>query len=82
LDCGKLASLHAGRPFSWGIAALGDLMSRRRFACGANHPIRLFQNVGIFRLFSRKKADHYERRAKQQAYQHDFPVGASVCTVK
>jgi hypothetical protein len=43
---------------------LGELMSRRRFACGANQPIRLFQNVGIFGLFSRKKADHHERRAK------------------
>jgi hypothetical protein len=29
-------------------------MSRRRFACGANYPVRLFQNVGVFRLFSRK----------------------------
>ena len=65
-----------GRPFS------GQLMSTRRFACGASQPIRLFQNVGIFRLFSRKKADHHERRAKQQAYQHNFPVGASVCAVK
>src|SRR5437879_3422267 len=58
------------------------LISRRPRACGANQPIRLFQNVGICRLFSRKKADHHERRAKYQAYQHNFPVGASVYIVK
>jgi hypothetical protein len=47
-----------------GGLSLGQLTSRRRFACGANQPIRLFQNVGIFRLFSRKKAEHHERRTK------------------
>jgi len=61
---------------------LGQLVSRRRRARGANQPIRLFQNVGIFRLFSRKKAEHHERHAKYQAYHHNFPIGASVCTVK
>jgi hypothetical protein len=40
------------------------IISRQRRACAANQPIRLFQNVGICRLFSRKKADHHERRAK------------------
>ena len=68
--------------FMPGGLPLGPLIGRRPRACGANQPIRLFQNVGIFRLFSRKKADHHERRAKQQAYQHDFPIGAPVCTVK
>ena len=43
---------------------LGNLISRHRRSCAANQPIRLFQNVGICRLFSRKKADHHERRAK------------------
>jgi hypothetical protein len=47
-----------------GGLSLGQLTSRRRFACGANQPIRLFQNVGIFRQFSRKKAEHHERRTK------------------
>jgi hypothetical protein len=47
-----------------GGLSLGQLTSRRRFACGANQPIRLFQNVGIFRLFSGKKTEHHERRAK------------------
>jgi hypothetical protein len=47
-----------------GGLSLGQLMSTRRFARGANQPIRLFQNVDIFWLFSRKKADHHERRAK------------------
>jgi hypothetical protein len=61
---------------------LGQLISWHRRACAANQPIRLFQNVGICRLFSRKKADHQERRAKKQAYQHNFPVGASVRVVK
>jgi hypothetical protein len=50
--------------FMSGGLSLGQLMSTRRFARGANQPIRLFQNVGIFWLFSRKKADHHERRAK------------------
>jgi hypothetical protein len=57
-------------------------MSGRRFAGGANQPIRLFQNVGIFRLFSRKEAERDESRAKQHAYQHNPPVGASVSSVK
>jgi hypothetical protein len=61
---------------------LGQLIGGRRRACGANQPIRLFQNVGICRLFSREKADHHERRAKQQGYQHNLPIGASVCTLK
>jgi hypothetical protein len=39
-------------------------MSGRRFAGGANQPIRLFQNVGIFRLFSRKETEGDESRAK------------------
>jgi len=47
-----------------GGLSLGQLMSTRRFARGPNQPIRLFQNVGIFWLFSRKKADHHERCAK------------------
>jgi hypothetical protein len=59
----ELTLSQAGYFMSGGFS-LGPLMSRRRFACGANQPIRLFQNVGIFRLFSRKKADHHERRAK------------------
>ena len=50
--------------FASGDPSLGQSMSPRRFACGTNHPIRLFQNVGIFWLFSRKKADHHKRRAK------------------
>jgi hypothetical protein len=75
------ASVKRARLLPGGLP-LGQLISRRPRACGANQPIRLFQNVGIFRLFSRKKADHHERRAKQQAYQHDFPIGAPVCTVK
>ena len=41
-----------------------QLISRPCRACSANQPIRLFQNVGICRLFSRKKADHHEGRAK------------------
>jgi hypothetical protein len=65
-----------------GASSVGQLISGRRRASGANQPIRLFQSVGICRLFSGKKADHHERHAKQQAYQHNFPVGASVCTVK
>ena len=73
----RAALLHAGRPFSW-----GKLISRYRIACGAHQLIRLFQNVGIFRLFSRKKAEQHERRTKYQAYQHNSPIGASVCTVK
>ena len=52
------------RPSNSLAGGLGQLVSRRRFACGANQPIRLFQNVGIFWLFSRKKADTHERRAK------------------
>jgi len=44
--------------FSW------QLISARRISCGANQPIRLFQNVGIFWLFSRKKTEHHECRAK------------------
>jgi hypothetical protein len=47
-----------------GFMSGGQLMSTRRFARGANQLIRLFQNVGIFWLFSRKKADHHERCAK------------------
>jgi len=47
-----------------GGLSLGQLMSTRRFTRDANQPIRLFQNVGIFWLFSRKKTDHHERRAK------------------
>jgi hypothetical protein len=43
---------------------LGQLISGHGRACAANQPIRLFQNVGICRLFSRKKADHHECRAK------------------
>ena len=30
--------------------SLGQLIGRRRRACGANQPIRLFQNAGICRL--------------------------------
>jgi len=59
-----------------------QLMSRCRFACSTNYPIRLFQNVGIFRLLSRRKTEHYECRAKKNAYQHNLPVGASVSTAK
>ena len=50
------------QPMTGGFS-LGQLISRRRRACGANQPIRLFQNVGIL-LFPRKKADHHECRAK------------------
>jgi hypothetical protein len=57
-------------------------MSRRRFACGANYPIRLFQNVGVFRLFSRKKTEHHKRRAEKRAYQRNSPIGSSVSTMK
>ena len=47
-----------------GTAFLGQLISRRRRTRGANQPIRLFQNVGICRLFPRKKTYHHERPAK------------------
>jgi hypothetical protein len=47
--------------------SLLQLIGRRRRAGTANQPIRLFQNVGIFRLFSGEEADDHERRAKQQA---------------
>jgi hypothetical protein len=57
-------SLSGPPRFVPGSLSLEQLISRRRRACGANQPIRLFQNVGIFRLFSREKADHHERRAK------------------
>ena len=73
------ATQAASRPSGF---SLGQLISRNRRACAANQPIRLFQNVGICRLFSRKKADHHERRAKQQAYEHHLPVSASIRTVK
>jgi hypothetical protein len=39
------------------------LISRHRRACTANPPIRLFQNVGICRLFSSEEAEHHERCA-------------------
>ena len=45
-------------------SAGSSLISGQRCTCVANQPIRLFQNVGICRLFSRKKAEHHERRAK------------------
>jgi hypothetical protein len=60
----------------------GKLIGGHRRACGAYQPVRLFQNVGICRLFSRKKAEHHKRRAKYQAYEHNFPIGAFVRTVK
>jgi hypothetical protein len=47
-----------------GGLSLGQLISAGGIACGANQPIRLFQNVGICRLFSRKKAYHHERRTE------------------
>jgi hypothetical protein len=65
-----------------GGLCLGELIGRRPRACGTNQPVRLFQNVGIFWLFSRKEAEHHERRAKEQAYQHNSPIGAPVSTVK
>jgi hypothetical protein len=68
--------------FAPGDPSLGQSMSRRRFACGANHPIRLFQNVGVFRLFSRKKTEHHKRRAEKRAYQRNSPIGSSVSTMK
>jgi len=37
---------------------------RHRRACTPNQPIRLFQDVGIFRLFSSEEADHHEGCAK------------------
>jgi hypothetical protein len=52
------------RPAHDGRLSLGQLVSRHRRSCAANQPIRLFQNVGICRLFSRKKAEHHERHAK------------------
>jgi hypothetical protein len=42
----------------------GQLISRYRRACIANQPIRLFQNVGICRLFSGEEAEHHEGCAK------------------
>jgi hypothetical protein len=72
----------SGPPLAPGGPSLGQLMSRRRFACGANHPIRLFQNVGVFRLFSRKKTEHHKRRAEKRAYQRNSPIGSSVSTMK
>ena len=79
--CGQSspATQAASRPSGF---SLGQLISRNRRACAANQPIGLFQNVGICRLFSRKKADHHERRAKQQAYEHHLPVSPSIRTVK
>ena len=44
--------------------SLGKLVSRHRRACTANQPIRLFKNVGIFRLFSGEEAEHHEGCAK------------------
>jgi len=54
-----------GRPSRF--FSLGQLISRHRRACTANQPIRLFQNVGICRLFSSEEADNHEGCAKQQA---------------
>jgi hypothetical protein len=62
--------------------SLGKLIGGHCGARGAYQLIRLFQNVGICRLFSRKKAEHHKRRAKYQAYEHNFPIGAFVRTVK
>jgi hypothetical protein len=39
---------------------LGNLISRHRRTRIANQPIRLFQNVGICRLFSSEEAEHHE----------------------
>jgi len=61
---GRAPFLSGPPRFEPGGPSLEQLMSLRRFARGANDPICLFQNVGIFRLFSRKKADHHKRRAK------------------
>jgi len=63
IGLGRLTAYLAACFMSGGLS-LGQLMTTRRFARGANQPIRLFQNVGIFWLFSRKKANHHERRAK------------------
>jgi hypothetical protein len=54
----QAARFHVGRPFSWTIQETAPL----RPPCEPTYP--LFQNVGIFWLFSPKKADHHERRAK------------------
>jgi hypothetical protein len=56
--------------------------SRQRRARGTNQFVRFDEDVVIVRLLFGKKADGHKRRTKQQAYQHDFSVGALVCVVK
>jgi hypothetical protein len=53
------------RPLMTGGFSLGQLISRHRRACATNELIRLFQNVGICRLFSSEEAEHYEGCARR-----------------
>jgi hypothetical protein len=43
--------------------SLGQLIGGHRGARTANQPIRLFQNVGICRLFPSEEGEHHERCA-------------------
>jgi hypothetical protein len=62
--------------------AVQGLFGRQRRTCGANQFVRFDENVTIVRLLSCKKADGYKRSAKQQACQHNFPVGAFVSVME
>jgi hypothetical protein len=58
------------------------LLRSARLAGGANQPISLHQNMNIFRLGAKRKADHDKRRAQHEPDRDYASVGLPVCGVK
>jgi hypothetical protein len=62
--------------------SLVALLRSARIARSANQPISLHQNMNIFRLGPKRKADHDKRRAQYEPDRHHASIGLPICSVK